>query len=399
MSESSPSSAKPASSAATQRALLYLVVVIFVLAIWGVTTRVLSRTALAEQAAKDSVPVVKTLRPSPNPSSELLLLPATVQAYSDALIYARTSGYLKAWHSDIGSHVKKGALLAEIDTPEIDQELKQAQAALESAKANAELADSTTTRWQALLATQSVSPQDADNKSADASAKRGAYAAAKANVARLRDLESFKRVTAPFDGIVTQRNTDVGALITAGQNPSAPLFQVSDIHKLRIYVTASEAYARAMLVGTKAEVHFNTLPGRSFPTQIVRTAEALDSATRTLQVELELDNHAGNFLRGAYAEVAFHIPVDPHALQIPATALMFRSAGLQVATVDSNSTVRFHKITVARDFGKMLEVVAGLTAGDVLITDPPDSLMEGSLVRIAPSRAADVTASKNGSNQ
>ena len=154
-----------------------------------------------------------------------------------------------------------------------------------------------------------------------------------------------------------------------------------------------------MLVGTKAEVHFNTLPGRSFPTQIVRTAEALDSATRTLQVDLELDNHAGNFLRGAYAEVAFHIPVDPHALQIPATALMFRSAGLQVATVDSNSTVRFHKITVARDFGKMLEVVAGLTAGDVLITDPPDSLMEGSLVRIAPSRAADVTASKNGSKQ
>ena len=350
---------------------------------WALVSRGMARAALAQRTITMATPTVATTKPQHGPADQELVLPGTVQAFYEAPIYARTSGYLKTWYSDIGARVARGQVLAEIDTPEVDQGLRQAQADLATAQANHELAQSTNQRWQGLLATESVSKQDAEQKASDEAAKKAALASAEANVARLRDLEAFKRVVAPFDGVVTARNTDIGALINAGQNSGAALFRMADTRKLRIYVQVPQPYAAAAVPGVGAQLTFSEWPGKSYPTQVVRTAQALDPASRTLQVELQVDNSKGELFPGSYAEVHFKLPGSVDSLRLPANALLFRSAGLQVAVVGADHILHLKNISPGRDFGKSIEVLSGLEPDDQVVLNPPDSISEGARVHIA----------------
>jgi RND family efflux transporter MFP subunit len=387
MSDPAPhDSGPPPASHAGRYALIMLVIAVMV-AVWCIVSRVNARTALGKETAIDAVPAVLTVKPSQAPASEALVLPGSVQAYYEAPIYARTNGYLKLWYTDIGTAVKKGQLLAEIETPEVDQELTQAQADLATAQANYQLARTTDERWQGLLTTGSVSKQDADQRAGDAAAKKAAVQSAAANVARLHDLESFKRVLAPFDGVVTQRNTDIGALINAGQSPGSALFRVADTHRLRIYVSVPQPYAAAVAPGDSADLVFAEHPGKSFPAKVAFTAQALEPATRTLQVELQVDNPKAELFPGAYAEVHFKLATSGTTLSLPVNAIMFRAAGLQVAIVSSNHQVRLKSITEGRDFGSAVEVLSGVGSDDDVILNPPDSISDGATVRMATAQA------------
>ena len=366
-----------------RRYSLILLVVALCLAVWGEVSRVRARASLGKEAAQAAIPTVVTVTPNRTPLGEELVLPGTVQAYIEAPIYARTNGYLKEWRTDIGTQVTKGQLLGEIDTPEVDRQLAQAEADLATARANESLSNSTNVRWKGLLATESVSKQDADEKAGDAAAKKAAADSAAANVARLRDLTSFKRVVAPFDGVITARNTDIGALINAGQSTGAELFRIADMHKLRIFVQVPEAYAAATLPGLEAELRFAEQPSRTFTARTVRTSNALDPTLRTLQVELELDNAKRDVFPGAYAEVHFKLPASAQSLRLPANTVLFRAAGLQVATIDGQKRVKLKSIVQGRDFGSTIEILSGVEADEVVILNPPDSLTDGVLVRIA----------------
>ncbi len=363
---------------------------------WGEISRVLARATLAKRSADAAVPTVITTTPQRTALGEELVLPGTVQAYTEAPIYARTSGYLKSWRTDIGTQVAKGQLLGEIEAPEVDQQLAQAQADLATARANESLSNSTNARWKGLLATESVSKQDADEKAGDAAAKKAAAESAAANVARLRDLESFKRVLAPFSGVITARNTDIGALINAGQSNGTELFRIADTHKLRIYVQVPESYAAATTPGLEAELRFAEQPHRTFAAKTVRTSNAIDPALRTLQVELELDNENRELFPGAYAEVHFKLAASAESLRLPANTVLFRSAGLQVATIDGAKRVKLKSVVQGRDFGNTIEVLSGLEPDEVVILNPPDSLTDGTVVRIAtpPASAPAKDASK-----
>jgi RND family efflux transporter MFP subunit len=365
------------------RYALIAVLVAVVLAVWGIFSRVTARADLGKETAATAVPTVITVKPERAAGAEQMVLPGNVQAFYEAPIYARTSGYLKNWNTDIGARVKKGDLLAEIDAPEVDQQYSQAQADLATAQANYQLSQSTNVRWQGLLATDSVSKQDADDKAGDAAAKKAALDSAAANVARLRDLESFKRVLAPFDGTVTLRTTDIGALINAGQGSGTELFRVSDTHRLRIYVQVPQPYAPATTPGVEADLTFAERPGKNYRAQIVRTADALDPNSRTLQVELQIDNARGELFPGAYAEVHFKLPPGADSMRLPANTVLFRSAGLQVATVGADHYVVLKSITQGRDFGSSIEILSGLTGDDEVILNPPDSITDGTEVRIA----------------
>jgi RND family efflux transporter MFP subunit len=367
--------------------LVALFTVAVVLAAWGEIDRVIARNSLAKESAVDVLPTVVTVKPNRTDLGEELILPGTVQAFIEAPIYARTNGYLKAWHTDIGSPVKKGQLLAEIETPEVDQQLTQAVADLATARANEALSQTTNTRWKELLKTESVSQQDADEKAGDAAAKRAAAEAAAANVSRLRELESFKRVVAPVDGVITARNTDIGALINAGQSAGSELFRLADTQKLRIYVQVPEPYAAAAKPGLGAELSFSEQRGRAYTATVVRTSNALDPALRTLQVELELDNSQGELFPGAYAEVHFKLAGNAQSLRLPATTVLFRAAGLQVAVVDAHQRIQLKSIVEGRDFGSTIEVLSGLNAEDAVVINPPDSIIDGLTVRVAAASA------------
>jgi len=358
-------------------------IIAIALGVWGEISRVLARGELVKQNTEAAIPTVTTTTAEPSAAGEELILPGAVQAFIEAPIYARTSGYLKSWETDIGSRVAKGQLLAQIETPEVDQQLTQAQADLATARANENLSKSTNVRWQGLLATQSVSKQDADEKAGDAAAKKAAADSAAANVARLRDLESFKRVVAPFTGVITARNTDVGALINAGQSAGTELFRIADTHKLRIYVRVPEPFASVTQPGLEAALHFTEYAERSFPAKIVRTSNSLDPALRTLQVELELDNAKGEIFPGAYAEVHFKLPANAETLRLPANTVLFRAAGLQVATLDAQQRVKLKSIVQGRDFGNSIEVLSGLAPHERVVLNPPDSIADGVQVRIA----------------
>lgn len=384
MSEHSPYISNNGPPSKLRRYALIALVMALILAVWGIYSRVSARSSLGKETAAAAVPTVITVKPNRSPVGEDLVLPGSVQSYNEAAIYARTSGYLKTWYTDIGTPVKKGQLLAEIDSPEVDQQLSQAQADLATARANYELSQSTNERWKGLLATDSVSKQDADEKAGDAAAKKAALDSSAANLARLHDLESFKRVVAPFDGTVTARNTDIGSLINAGQASGAQLFRVADTHKLRIYVQVPQPYAAATAPGLAAELRFAEHPGKGYPAPIVRTANAIDPATRTLQVELQVDNDKGELFPGAYAEVHFKLPADAKILRLPANTVLFRTAGLQVATVGTDDKVVLKNVTQGRDFGSTIEIINGLDANDSVILNPPDSLADGTQVRIAP---------------
>ena len=371
---------------AVRRSLWILAVIAVVAAIWGVFSRVQGRDRIGEETALEATPVVQTARPTPSPGTDELVLPGNVTAFFEAPIYARTSGYLKNWYTDIGTPVKKGQLLAEIETPEVDQQLRQSRSDLSTAEANARIAAETDVRWQALLVNKAVSPQDADTRRATAEATKAAQASAMANVARLEQLESFKRLVAPFDGVVTARNTDVGALINAGQSAGTQLFRVADTTRLRIYVQVPEQYAPLIKPDLEAQLQFNEYLGVGYAAKVVRTAQALDPSLRTLQVELQVDNSKGELFPGAYAEVHFKLPGSARTVRVPATALVFRAAGLQVAAVEQGDVVKLLTVTQGRDFGTSVEILSGLSANELIIVNPPDSITDGSKVRIAKPR-------------
>jgi len=350
---------------------------------WGVFSRDKAFAELRERADAEAILTVSTVTPKQGPKSEKLVLPGTVQANLEAPIYARTSGYIKSWQTDIGSQVKKGQKLAEIDTPEVDDQWRQAQADLATAEANDAIARSTAKRWQALLATDSVSKQETDEKLADAAAKDAQVASAKANLSRLLQLQQFKQVVAPFDGVVTARQTDVGNLINAGSGSGTELFRVADTKSLRIYVQVPQAYSPSMAVGMQAELHFNEHPGHVYPASVVRTAQALDPASRTLLVELKVDNANGELLPGGYTDVQFQLSSDEATLRLPVNTLLFRSEGLRVAEVDADGKVTLLPITLGRDFGTQVEVVSGLEPNQVIVLNPPDSLVDGQQVHLA----------------
>jgi RND family efflux transporter MFP subunit len=363
--------------------LIFIFLLALILAIVGVAARLHARSQLGRRTHEDAEITVVVAKPVLSGAGDELVLPGIVQAFIEAPIYARTSGYLQTWHTDIGSHVHKGQLLAEIDTPEVDRQLSQAKADLATAQANLNLSRTSNERWMTLLKTQSVSKQDADEKAGDAAAKEASRDSAAENVHRLQDLESFKRVLAPFDGVITARNTDVGNLINAGQASGAELFRMADTHKLRVYAQVPEAYAIATTIGLKAELHFAEWPGRTYPADTIRTSNALDPGARTLQVELQLDNDRGELFPGAYAEVHFKLPESTQTMRLPANTVLFRD-GLQVATVDHNHKIKLKTVTEGRDFGKTIEILTGLDHEDAVVINPPDSIQDGASVRIAP---------------
>lgn len=372
--------------------LLLAGVLILSLVGWRVTSLVQAQTALREEADARAVLTVLTTTPSKGAGGEELTLPGSLQAWTDAPIYARTGGYLKRWLVDIGQPVKAGQLLAEIDAPEVDQQLRQAEADLATAEANSKLAQGTAERYRQLLAVQAVAPQEAEDKIGEAQARQAALAGARANAQRLRELQAFERITAPFDGVVTARNTDVGALIVPGGASGQPLFRVAATRKLRVYVEVPEGLAARISPKQAAELRFSTRPGKSYPARVVATATAIAPSSRTLLTQLEVDNAGGELLAGAYAEVRFKLPSHADTLRIPAAALLFRADGLSVATVDANNRLLLKNVTQGRDFGKEVEILTGLQATDKVVVNPPDSVATGIEVRIATPKPAPAAA-------
>jgi multidrug efflux system membrane fusion protein len=340
---------------------------------------------LREATEAQAVVTVATVNPQPLTGAADLILPGNLQANYEAPIYARTSGYLKRWLVDIGAPVKAGQLLGEIEAPELDSQLRQAQADLVTAEANQKIANVTADRWRNLRNSDSVSKQEADEKISIAASNDAQVQAARANVQRLRELSGFERITAPFDGVVTARNTDIGQLIAAGNNTGPELFRVADMRRLRLYVRVPQTYAAMMKPGLTAELVFPDRPGRKYAAKFDSTAGAIDQATRTLLAQLSVDNQNNELFPGAYTEVHFKLPEGDteEAFKVPANVLLFRGDGMHVATVGDNGHVVLKPVMVGRDYGSDIEIVHGLMANDKVIVSPPDSLTDGVSVKVA----------------
>lgn len=376
---------RPPSSGSAKFIIVLLVVLIVagVVIYRGVSTRVRASAEVKADTQDLAVPSVSLAQPKRSAPQEEIELPGNVQAFIDAPIYARTNGYLKRWYVDIGGRVKKDQLLAEIDTPELDQQLQAARADVSTAKANYDLAQITSARYQSLLKSDSVAKQDVDNAVGSAQSKKAMVDSATDNVNRLEQLQSFEKIYAPFDGVLTARNTDIGQLIGSGSGPGAKeLFHVAAINTLRVYVNVPQIYAPAAVPGVQAYLTLPQYPGRRFPGRLVRNAEAIDQPSRTLLAEVDVANPNGELLPGAYAEVHFKLPSAATTVIIPVTSLIFRSEGLRVGVV-RNSHASMVPITIGRDFGTEVEVVSGLDGTEKVITNPPDSLVDGQEVRIA----------------
>jgi len=363
------------------------VIVVIAIVVAGVVPRLRAKAALRVETNSLAVPQVQVLQPKRGSPAQEIILPGNIQAFTDAPIYARTNGYLKAWYFDIGAHVKQGQLLAVIETPEVDQQLLQARADLNTAQANLNLSQITYNRFEGLKNTDSVSTQDVDNAAGDYAAKKATVDSAQSNVNRLADLQSFEKIYAPFDGVVTARNTDVGQLIDSGSSGGVgrELFHVAAIRTLRVYVNVPQQYSVAAKPGILADLTLAQFPGRKFQGQLVRTANAIDLASRTLLVEVDVDNSTGELLPGAFTEVHLKLPTGIPSYILPVNTLIFRAQGLQVATVETSDKVERAKlvsITLGRDFGATVEVVSGITDADRVIVSPPDSLVDGEQVQI-----------------
>jgi RND family efflux transporter MFP subunit len=370
--------------------MLFLVPLVMVLLVlWGILPRIQARRELRDDTERHQATLVVAEPPQKDDPGQEVVLPGNIRAYMDAPIYARTNGYLRHWYADIGTRVRKGQLLAEIETPETDQQLAQARADLASAQANANLAQTTATRYQNLLESDSVSKQETDNAVSGARAQSAAVTAAQANVNRLSELKGFQRIVAPFDGVITARNTDVGQLINSGAgSPTSELFHIAAINTLRVFVNLPQTYSADIKVGMPATVTVAEMTGRSFTGKIVRTANSIDPATRTLLVEVDIDNHDGQLLAGSYAEAHFNVKPQSPSLMVPVSALLFRSEGLRVAVVDSSNRAKLIPVTLGRDYGTRVEVVSGIAQNDRVIDSPPDSLVDGEEVRIVQSHTA-----------
>jgi RND family efflux transporter MFP subunit len=380
----SPSAAGDGVSRRPSNTVLIVLFVVVAMVGLAIVPRLRARAEVRAETRELAVPRVSLVTPSRGAPQQEIILPANIQAYTDAPIYARTNGYLKRWYVDIGAKVKAGDLLAEIETPELDDQLKQARADLGIAEANLSLAQITAARYEDLLKTNSVSRQDADNARGDLEAKKATARSAEHNVKRLEDLGSFEKIYAPFDGVITARNTDIGALIDSGSGAQGKeLFHIAAVRKLRVYINVPQTYSRTATPGLDAYLTLPEFPGRKFPGVLVKTANAIDLATRTLLVEVAVDNQSGELLPGAYAQAHLKLASEGNAMLLPVSALIFRSAGLQVATVDANNHVQLRSVTLGRDFGNEVEVLSGVTPDERVIDNPPDSLANGQDVRVA----------------
>jgi RND family efflux transporter MFP subunit len=356
-------------------------IVVIAIVVAGVATRANDSRKLRDWTDAQAVPTVHVVSPESGHGGGELDLPGRLQAYARAPIFARTSGYLKYWKADIGQKVKAGDLLAEIETPDLDQQLLQAKADLASARANEALALTTAKRWQAMRDSDSVSRQEVDEKTGDYEAKHALAQAAQANLERIQALKGFAKLVAPFDGVVTARETDVGALINAGGS-GQELFVVSDVHKLRMYVNVPQNYVPSIREGATVKLTVPEYPGKTFSGTVESTSSAINAASGTTLVQVSVDNADGKLLPGGYASVTFDLPADAALLRVPASALVFDDKGLRVATVDGQNKVTFKVVTIARDFGKTVQLGSGIAAGDRLIESPPDGLADGDTVRV-----------------
>jgi RND family efflux transporter MFP subunit len=351
--------------------------------IGGIVPRLRAKEALQKETYDLAVPTVNVAHAKQGAPQTEIVLPGNMQAFTESPIYARTNGYLKKWYVDIGGRVKTGQLLAEIETPEVDQQLQQARSQLNTAKANYNLAQITSNRYQELKNTDSVAQQDVDNALGSERANAATVSAAEYQVKYLEQLESFRKIYAPFDGIITVRNTDVGHLINSGAgSPTAELFHIAAIHTLRVYINVPQQFSPAAKTGLTATLTLQEFPGRQFKGRLVRTANAIDLATRTLLVEVDVDNPTGELLPGAYAEVHLAVPSGAPTFILPVSALIFRAQGLQVGVVKDGNRAQLANIILGRDFGSEVEVVSGLQADDQVIINPPDSLISGEEVRV-----------------
>ena len=387
----------------SKRSGLWIILALLIVAavvVAGIVPRRRARAALRTETNDLAVPSVSVVHPKVGAPLSEITLPGNIQAFTDSPIYARTNGYLKKWYVDIGARVTAGQLLADIETPEVDQQLDQARADLNTSQANYNLSQITSTRYEDLLKTDSVSKQDVDNAHGDFEAKKAMVSSAQSNVKRLEELQSFEKIYAPFDGVITVRNTDVGHLINSGNGgPATELFHIAAIRTMRVYVNLPQQYSQAAKPGITADLTLQEFPGRRFPGKLVRTADAIDLASRTLLVEVDVDNPLGELLPGAYTEVHLNVPTGVPALILPVSALIFRSDGLQVGTVQNGNRAALTKIILGRDMGSEVEVVSGLSADDSVIANPPDSLISGETVRVVTAGANAGGSGASGSAQ
>ena len=359
-------------------AVIALVVVI------GLVTRVTASRDVSEWTDANALPAVSVISLDANKKTGDLTLPGNVQAFNSAPIYARVSGYLKKWYVDIGTKVKAGQLLAEIDVPDQDQQLAQARADLATAVANQKLSAQTAKRWNALAKVNAAAPQDVDERNADLAAKTAAVASSKANVDRLQDLENFKRITAPFEGMVTSRSVDVGALVTVGAPGGTPLFTVADDSKVRLYVNVPQNYSAQIKPGMTASFTVPDYPGQTFHATLATSSGAVDATTGTVLIQLQADNADARLKAGGYAQVHFDLPANASSIRLPASALIFNDQGTVVAVVGPGNTVIVRPVAILRDYGSEVEIAAGVSRTDRVIDNPLDSLKQGDKVRIAP---------------
>ncbi len=369
--------------------LFFAVIVLVLLGAFTLLQRRSQYQALAKETETLAIPTVAIIHPTTEPPDEGLVLPGSMQAYVESPIYARTNGYLKKWYRDIGSRVRQSEILADIDTPEVDQQLSQARADLETSKANANLSRITATRYEELIKTDGVSKQEVDNAQGDFAAKQATVASSQANVRRLEELESFKHIYAPFSGVITRRNVDTGTLINAGNGgTSQQLFALSQTDPIRVYINVPESATPAIHPGLVANLELTQFPGRKFQGKVVRTAEAIDPVSRTLLTEVDVPNKSGELLPGGYAQVHLDVKIVGDRLQVPVNALLFRSEGLRAVVVDSNHQIHLRPLTIGRDYGITLEVLQGLSASDWIVLNPADSLDDGQKVNVKESAAA-----------
>jgi RND family efflux transporter MFP subunit len=379
----------PAKARRTRLIMIAAAVAVLALAAQGIWSRHDAHAALERDAEHASQMSVEVVQPQKSSAGLDLVLPGNVQAFLDTPIYARTNGYLKRWYADIGAHVKSGQLLAEIDTPEVDDQLRAARADLANAEANYALAKSTADRWTEMLRSKSVSKQETDEKVGDMLAKKATLDAARFNVARLEKTQSFQKVYAPFDGTVTARNVDVGALIDAGSSggPAKELFHVAQADRLRVYVNVPQAYAQQVRAQQSAYLTLTETPSRHYPGTVARTAGAVDPQQRTMLVEVDVDNRSGELLPGAYAQVHFALGAGMASFTLPGNALLFRPDGVKVATVDPQHKVKLLPVSLGTDFGTRVAIVSGLHGDEQVILNPQDSIVDGAPVRIVPRKA------------
>jgi RND family efflux transporter MFP subunit len=366
-----------------QTAVFVAAAALALLIYFGIHSRAAAESQLKQRTEEAAIPTVAVVFPREGAPTQEIVLPGNTQAFSDAPIYARTNGYLKRWYFDIGAHVRKGQLLAEIETPELDQQLQQARADLDTAQANLNIAKITASRWQDLVSTGSVSQQETDQAASNLNAVKATVESSSANVRRLEQLQSFEKIYAPFDGIVTARNTDIGALIDAGASAQPrELFHMAAIRTLRVYVSVPEVFSRAARPGASATLSLDEFPGQTFHGTLVRNANSIDIASRTLLVEVDVDNPTGQLLPGAYVFVHLKLPDETRSVTIPSNTLIFRKEGLQVGLV-RNDKAELVPVKISRDYGNSVEIVSGLRPTDAVIVDPSDSLVTGMPVRLS----------------